>query len=246
MGPPGEADHRETRVPICGIGASAGGVEALQLFFEALPPNLGLAYVVVVHLAPDRKSELPGILGRRTKMPVVQVADDEKTKLEADHVYVIAPDRQLVITDTSVGAAPFDQPRGQRMAIDLFFRSLAEARGDGFAVVLSGSGADGALGAKAIKAHGGVVLVQDPADASHGDMPRAVMSTGVADLVLPVRELAERLGELARNKTRMWPLLDEWIEPIATDEERALRSVLDLLRKRTGHDFTHYKRSTVL
>jgi two-component system, chemotaxis family, CheB/CheR fusion protein len=233
---------------ICGVGASAGGVEALQQFFESVSPDLGLAYVVVVHLAPDHKSELPGILARRTKMPVVQIGDNGKTQLEPNHVYVVAPDRQLVIDDTAVGATPFVQPRGHRMAIDLFFRSLAEARGDGFAVVLSGSGADGALGAKAVKARGGVVLVQDPADATHGDMPRAVLATGVADLVLPVRELAVRLGEIAHNKTRMWPLLTETeeLEPIASDEERALRGVIELVKKRTGHDFAQYKRSTMV
>ncbi len=239
---------RPNTPPICGIGASAGGVEALQQFFESVSPDLGLSYVVVVHLAPDRKSELPGIIARRTKMPVVQVGDDDKTQLEPNHVYVIAPDRQLVINDTSVSAVPFVQPRGHRMVIDLFFRSLADARGDGFAVVLSGSGADGALGAKAIKAHGGLVLVQDPADATHGDMPRAVLATGVADLVLPARDLAVRLGELAHNKTRMGPLLTdaEELEPIASDEERALRGVLDLVKKRTGHDFAQYKRATMI
>src|SRR5215472_11044759 len=124
-------------VPVCGIGASAGGLEALRKFFDALPDDLGLAYVVIVHLAPDRKSDLPAIISRWTRMPVAQVGDHDKAKLQPDHVYVIAPDRKLEITDTAVGAARFDQVRGQRAAIDLFFRSLATARGDGFAVVLS-------------------------------------------------------------------------------------------------------------
>ena len=100
----------------------------------------------------------------------------------------------------SVGASPFDQPRGQRTAIDLFFRSLAAAHGDGFAVLLSGTGSDGAIGARAVKERGGLVLVQDPSEAVHSGMPRAAIATGVADLVLPVRELAARLAELARNK----------------------------------------------
>src|SRR5215470_15191319 len=141
-------------VPVCGIGASAGGLEALQQFFSVLPDDLKLAYVVIVHLAPDRKSDLPEIIGRWTNMPVTQVGDDDKAKLQPDHVYVIAPDRQLEITDTAVGAARFDQARGQRAAIDLFFRSLATARGDGFAVVLSGTGSDGSLGARAVKEGG--------------------------------------------------------------------------------------------
>ncbi len=229
-------------VRVCGIGASAGGIEALNTFFETLPVDLDLAYVVVVHLTPDRKSELPTILARRTSMPVVQVGDHEQTTLEVNHVYVIAPDRKLVITGTSVGAEPFEQPRGHRMAIDLMFRSLADALGDGFAVVFSGTGSDGAVGAKAVKERGGLVLVQDPNDAAYPEMPRAAIATGVADEVLPVKDLAVRLAALARMTPKILPLR----EPIQADEERALRGVFDLLKKSTGHDFSKYKRNAVL
>lgn len=240
--------ERTPRVPVCGIGASAGGVEALQQFFQALPPDLGLAYVVIVHLAPDRKSELPAILMRWTAMPVTQMGDNEQASIEPNHVYVIAPDRKLEITDALIGASPFDQPRGQRAAIDLFFRSLAERHGDGFAVVLSGTGTDGALGAKAVKGNGGVVLVQDPDEAAHGDMPRNVIATGIADVVLPVRDLARRLSELARNKQRIGPIVRavESNQQISEDEEKSLRNVLELVKKRTGHDFSRYKRATIL
>jgi two-component system CheB/CheR fusion protein len=236
------------KVPVCGIGASAGGVEALQQFFRTVPTDLGLAYVVIVHLAPDRKSELPAIIARWTTMPVVQVADHEQFQLQANQIYVIAPDRKLEIADSSVGASAFEQPRGQRAAIDLFFRSLAATHGDGFAVVLSGSGGDGALGAKAVKASGGVVLVQDPDEAARGEMPRNVMATGVADAVLPIQSLTARLAELARNKERIAPIVlaAEESEQIAENEERALRSVLDLVKKKTGNDFSRYKRSTIL
>ena len=235
-------------VPVCGIGASAGGVEALQQFFTSVRDDLGLAYVVVVHLAPDHKSELPAIIARWTTMPVVQVADHDTAKLVANQVYVIAPDRKLEITDTSVGASKFEQPRGQRAAIDLFFRSLAQAHGDGFAVILSGTGSDGAQGAKEVKGGGGLVLVQDPNEAAHGDMPRAVIATGVADVVLPVRELTARLAEFARDKERINPLVRaaEDVDQISDSEEKALKGVLDLLRKRTGHDFSKYKRTTVV
>jgi two-component system, chemotaxis family, CheB/CheR fusion protein len=231
--------------PVVGIGASAGGLEALQAFFQAVPADLGLAYVVIVHLAPDRKSDLPGILKRYTPMPVTQVGDHDKASLEADHVYVIAPNRKLEITDTGVGSSRFEQPRGQRAAIDLFFRSLAANHGDGFAVVLSGSGSDGAMGARAVKEAGGLVLVQDPKEADHDGMPRAVISTGTADVVLPVRELAARLAELVRAKSRISHLANS--EPrIEQDEEAGLSSVLDLLKARTGHDFSRYKRNTVV
>lgn len=235
--------------PVVGIGASAGGIEALQQFFSAIPDDLGLAYVVVVHLAPDRESELPAILARHTSMPVEQVGDHDTAKLAPDRIYVIAPNRKLEITETSVGASQFEQPRGQRSAIDLFFRSLAARHGDGFAIILSGSGTDGAVGAKAVKEAGGLVLVQDPREAAHDGMPRAVISTGVADVVLPVRELAARLPILARIKHEVAALLrtaEE--EPPLHDEdsERALRHILEMLRKRTGHDFSRYKRGTVL
>ena len=234
-------------VPVCGIGASAGGVEALQQFFTAVAPDLGLAYVVIVHLAPDHKSELPSILSRWTTMPVVQVGDRQET-LQPDHVYVIPPDRKLEIADSTVGASHFDQPRGHRTTIDLFFRSLALTHGDGFAVLLSGSGSDGALGARAVKERGGLILVQDPEEATHSGIPRAAIGTGVADLVLPVRELASRLGELVRSKSRLQAVEREAdsTDQTPADEDKALRGVLDLLRKRTGHDFSKYKRSTVL
>jgi two-component system CheB/CheR fusion protein len=236
------------KVPVCGIGASAGGLEALQQFFRTIPVDLGLAYVVIVHLAPDRKSELPAIITRWTMMPVVQVGDHEEFPLEPNHIYVIAPDRKLEITDSAVGASPFEQPRGQRAAIDLFFRSLAATHGDGFAVVLSGSGGDGAVGAKAVKAGGGVVLVQDPDEAVHGDMPRNVMAMGAADAVLPVHLLTARLAELARNKERIAPIVlaAEENEQTVEDEERALTNVLDLVKKRTGNDFSRYKRTTIV
>src|SRR5690348_13677923 len=110
------------RLPVAGIGASAGGVQALQVFFEALPDQVGIAFVVVVHLDPDSTSELPAILAARTAMPVIQV--EASASLKADHVYVIPPNRRLRITDDEVAADPFDEPRGQRAPIDLFLRSL--------------------------------------------------------------------------------------------------------------------------
>ncbi|MGN6453144.1 MAG: chemotaxis protein CheB [Steroidobacteraceae bacterium] len=235
------------RVTIVGIGASAGGIEALCEFFEAVPVDLGLAYVVIVHLAPDHNSELAAIIGRRTKMPVAEVTDD-KLELKPDHVYVVPPDRRLEISDTSIGAVPFDEPRGRRTAIDVFFRSLAQSHGDGFAVVLSGGGSDGAVGAKAVKEAGGLVLVQDPREAAHEGMPRAVIAAEIADLVLPVRQIAERLGELARHKEKLAALLPATAEEpsIADGDELLLKRIFDLVRVRTNHDFSRYKRATIL
>lgn len=241
-------DGTARSVPVVGIGVSAGGIEALQKFFLAVPPDLGLAYVVVLHLAPDHESELAAILSRQTKMSVSQVGDNDKVDLESNHVYVIAPDRKLEVFGRSIGASTFDEPRGARTAIDVFFRSLARSYKDAFAVVLSGSGTDGAMGAKAVKEAGGVVLVQDPREAAHNGMPRAVIETGAADVVLPIHELAARLGDLVRSKEQVSNLFGHAEDDgqIAGADGRALEGVLDLVKSHTGHDISKYKRTTVL
>src|SRR5215469_13744026 len=223
---------------LVGIGASAGGIRALQAFFAQLPPETGAAYVVVTHLDPQHRSELPQILAGHTQMPVIQVGATEE--LTANHVYVIPPDRRLHIIDHQVSAAHFEEPPGHRAAIDLFFRSVAERLGDGLAVILSGAGSDGAVGVKAVKEAGGIILVQDPSEAEYSSMPRSAIATGVADFVLPVHELVVRLVELIRLKrsgalTQEPPVDEEW-----------LGRILAHLRIRTGHDFSKYKRSTVL
>ena len=230
---------------VVGIGASAGGIEALQGFFSAVPTDLGLAFAVVVHLSPEHRSHLASIIGARTTMPVEQVTST--VPLKGNHVYVIPPDRQLQIADGQIGVYPFDEPRGQRAPIDLFFRSLAEQHGDGFGIILSGGGSDGAAGVKAIKAAGGLVLVQDPAEATHKSMPRAAIATHVADLVLPVRELAARLAELTHAKRRLLHSVVAGSQaPLGKNDEALLGRILAHLHARTGHDFARYKRGTVL
>ncbi len=234
-------------VTVVGIGASAGGIEALREFFDALPDDLGLAYVVVVHLAPNHESELATILGRCTRMSVVEVNDSKHLPIEPNCVYVIAPDRKLEISDTAIAASPFEQPLGRRAAIDTFFRSLAASYGDAFAVILSGGGSDGALGARAVKEAGGVVLVQDPQEAAHDAMPHAAIAADVADIVLPVRELAQRLAELARHRGKLVEFIRRTAEPKTDDDQEAvLKRIFDVVRARTGHDFTRYKRPTIL
>ncbi|HSC18251.1 MAG TPA: CheR family methyltransferase [Rhizomicrobium sp.] len=229
----------KSRKIVAGVGASAGGVKALIAFFEALPEKPDVAFVVIAHLDPQSHSQLPEILAAHSSMPVQQVTGT--SQLRTDCIYVISPDRQLEISDHHINAIPFEEPRGRRMPIDFFFRSLAEQHGDGFAVVLSGAGSDGAIGVRAIKEQGGIILVQDPDEAEYGMMPRAAISTEAADLVLPAAELAKRLAELAQSKRETADALSS-----ATQEEDVLRRILAHLRVRTGHDFSHYKRSTVL
>jgi two-component system CheB/CheR fusion protein len=226
------------RTTVVGIGASAGGVRALSQLFDALPDQLGAAFVVVVHLSPESRSELPNILSHRTKLGVVQVT--ETLPLRPDCIYVIPPDLQLKISDNEIAAIPFDEPRGKRAPIDSFFRSLASQHGDGLAVILSGGGSDGAIGVRAVKEAGGIILVQSPDEAEHDSMPRNAIATEVADFVLPIRQLAEQLAILVPAKGQI-PAITK-----APDEEEHLRRVLAHLRVRTGHDFSHYKRSTIL
>src|SRR5512144_2076702 len=232
-----ESKQPSTKPSIVGIGASAGGVQALLTFFEALPDRTGVAFVVIVHLAPESHSELPRILATRTRMPVTQVY--ESASLEPDHVYVIPPDRHLRISDNEISAHEFDSPRGRRAPIDLFFRSLAEQHGDAFAIILTGAGSDGAVGLKAVKEAGGIILVQDPNEAEYASMPRSAIATGLADFVLPLGEIAACVVELARSKARA---------PVGElrDADDYVRRILAYVRARTGHDFSQYKKSTVL
>jgi two-component system, chemotaxis family, CheB/CheR fusion protein len=235
----GGAGHKVAgkRFPTVGIGTSAGGVHALQMFFESLPDDVDAAFVVVVHLDPGRHSELSSILAARTRMPVTQVTG--LTPLEPRHVYVIPPNRQLRAADHHLAITEFDEPRWQRTPIDLFFRSLAAEGGDNFAIVFSGAGSDGSVGIKAVKEAGGIILVQDPDEAEYGSMPRSAVATGLADFVLPIREIAARLPELIRNRPS--PPSDDLTE---TDGE-AMQRILSHLRVRSGHDFSSYKKSTI-
>jgi two-component system CheB/CheR fusion protein len=230
---PGAADPL-----VVAIGASAGGLRALQTFFATIPADTGAAFVVVVHLDPERRSELANILAGRTKMPVLQVND--RAKLEGDHVYVIPPNKRLEMIDHEIATSPFQEARGARSPIDQFFRSAALRVGDGFAVIFSGAGSDGAVGVRAVKESGGIVLVQDPGEAEYPSMPRSAISTGVVDVVLPARELAIRLADLIRLKQ------SHSLANAPQIDEEQLRRILAHLRIRTGHDFSKYKRSTVL
>jgi two-component system, chemotaxis family, CheB/CheR fusion protein len=225
--------------PLVLIGASAGGIRPIEQFFSGVHDHTGAAFIVVIHLDPERRSELVNIIKARTRMAVTPVG--ERDKLEPNHVYVIPPDRWLQIVDHELSAMEFEQPRGQRAPIDALFRSVAKRVGDGFSIILSGAGADGANGVRATKEAGGIILVQDPNEAEYASMPRAAIATGVADFVLPVRQIAARIIELIEGKLTGTDLVD------GNDvDEDLLRRIMAHLRVRTGHDFSKYKRSTVL
>ncbi|MQW89072.1 chemotaxis protein CheB [Sinorhizobium saheli] len=230
---------QEADPPIVGIGASAGGVQALRDFFKHIPDDTGAAFVAILHLDPDVRSELADILSMRTKMPVTQV--EGEVGLESNHVYVIAPNTRLKIADGTISALPFEEARGHRAPIDLFFRSLAEQHGTAFAVILTGAGADGAIGVRAIKEAGGIVLVQDPHDAEYSSMPDNAIATETADFVLPLPALSEQLADLLANRTQLPP-----VRATRAGDEDMLGRILAHVRVRTGHDFSQYKRATIL
>jgi two-component system, chemotaxis family, CheB/CheR fusion protein len=223
--------------PICAIGASAGGVSALQEFFGAIKDELGLAYVVVIHLAPDRPSRLGSILAGRTAMPVEHV--ERASKIRSNCVYVISPGHELVVEGDNLMARPLTEPRSRRAPIDVFFRSVAAAGGDAMAVVLSGSGSDGALGIRAVKEAGGVIFAQDPDEAEYPEMPQSAIATGLVDFIAPIPALVQRIAEVTRSKKALNQLHE-------SEADEGFRKISRLLHARTGYDFSHYGRTTFM
>ena len=237
---PGDRDGQ--RPYVVGIGASAGGIEALKEFFHHVAPDSGAAYVVILHLSPDHDSQLAQVLQHSAPIPVTQVAGHAVIK--ANHVYVVPPNRMLRIEGDAIEVADITRKEERRAPVDLFFRSLADARGShSAAVVLSGTGPNGSSGLKRIKEYGGLVVVQDPETAKYGDMPRNSIATGLVDLVLPIAEMPKRILEF-HEQMRADGRSAELSPGAATDPE-AMREILTLLRIRTGHDFANYKPGTV-
>ena len=222
-------------LPIVGIGASAGGVEALEAFFRAVPAENAMGFVVVTHLPPNRDSLLAEILGRATRMPVVDARDDQP--VEAQHVYVLPAGAVLTMHKGRLRLRYTGAAEHERAPIDVFFTSLAEDQGEhAIGVVLSGGGSDGTLGLKALKENGGLTIAQgaNVTRPRFADMPSNAVAAGFVDLVLPVEEIPKRIIAYVRN----WPALD------AERSDEALSKIYTLLRTRTGHDFSEYKDQT--
>lgn len=176
------------RFPVVGIGASAGGLEALEELFRNMPGDTGMAFVLIQHLDPNHKSILTELIGRFTPMPVVEVKSG--LQVEPNRIYVIPPNRDLGILHGVLQLLEPTGPRHMRLSIDYFFRSLAQDQGaSAICIVLSGAGSDGALGLRAVKGEAGVALVQNPDTAAYDSMPRSALATGMADAVLAPREM---------------------------------------------------------
>ena len=206
-----------------------------------MPDKTGLAFIVAAHLDPTQKSHLSELLSRCTRMAVVQI--EEAITVEPDHVYVIAPDQELMIQGGTITPSKPTMPRGHRHPVDSFLRSLAEDQGErAVAIILSGTGSNGSMGLRFIKAEGGVVIVQKPETAAFQGMPRSAIGTGIADLVLPPEEMSDALLSLARHSYVRQPAQ---AAAEATPEEQ-LRTLLTLVRMQTKRDFGSYKKATLL
>jgi two-component system CheB/CheR fusion protein len=228
---------------IVGLGASAGGIDAFKGFFQQVPADSGLTYVVILHLSPDHASQLSEVLQSSSRIPVTTVTD--KVRVERDHVYVVSPRHSLAMQDGYLVQSENTRIEERRAPIDIFFRTLAESRGaHAVAVVLSGSGADGSMGLKRVKERGGLCLVQDPNEAEYRGMPHQAMATGLVDAVLPVTSMPARI--LAYRDSLAAVRLSDEPQPRTEPDEQALHEIFTLLRVRTGHDFANYKRATIL
>jgi two-component system, chemotaxis family, CheB/CheR fusion protein len=235
-----ESPAREEAFRIVGIGASAGGLEAFEQFFENMPSDKNMAFVIVQHLDPTGHSSKPQILSRFTRMPV-KVATDGMP-VEPNSIYLLPPNKNMGIQNGALYLQEPTRPPGLRLPIDFFFRSLAKEEGaDTICIILSGTGTDGTLGLQAIKAELGTVFVQDPESAKYDGMPRSAIETGLADFILKPSDMPEKLIQFvehsAVNGAGFGVTTKEAVEP--------LKEIFASLRARTGHDFSRYKQTTI-
>ncbi|TKB05968.1 chemotaxis protein CheB [Desulforhopalus sp. IMCC35007] len=228
--------------PIVGIGASAGGLEAFESFFKAMPATPGIAFVLVAHLDPTHTSILPELIQNKTKMKVLQVTDN--MKVQANHVYIIPPNKEMAILNGSLQLMEMLKPRGANLPIDSFLRSLAQDQGSNAScIILSGTGTDGTLGLRAIKGEAGMTMVQDEESAKYNGMPRSAIATGLVDYVLPADKMPEQLLKYVKHVTET-----STSKVFDKDEklQNGLKKIFILLRAGTGHDFSLYKKNTIL
>lgn len=229
-----------SRFPIVGIGASAGGLEAMSQFFENMPQKNGMAFVVIQHLDPTHEGILPELLQRITAMKVHQATD--RLKIKPDCVYVIPPNKSLSILNGVLHLFEPVEVRGLRLPVDYFFRSLADDQQQGsIGIILSGMGSDGSLGLKAIKERNGIVLVQDPDSAKFDGMPRSAIGSVIADIIAPADVLPLRLISYLKHTSELKtePELD-------SKSKSSIEKIIILLRQKSGHDFSEYKKNTLV
>ena len=226
-----------------GIGASAGGLEAISALIEEIPAASGMAFLVVQHLAPSRPSLLPEILAKRTAMPVLEAVED--MAVEVDHLYIIPPNASMSVAQGRIRLRPRDDTLGPPMPVDDLLDSLAKDQGvNAIGVILSGSGSDGALGLQAVQHEGGITFAQDDATARFNSMPRAAIGLGCVDFVLSPKDIANEIMRLGQHLRSAWAQRES-PAPLTDHVEASLRPMFRLLRNACDIDFTNYKRGTI-
>jgi two-component system CheB/CheR fusion protein len=232
--------EEEASVPVVGIGASAGGLDAFRKFFVNMPPDSGMAFVLVQHLSSPHTSLLDDLVRRYTQMEVYLVIDG--IKVQPNCTYVIPPDKDLALLNGRLYLMEPEAERGLRLPINYFFRSLAQDQGErAICIVLSGTGSDGTLGVKAVKEVGGMTMAQDVSTTQYDGMPRSAVATGLVDFVLPPEEMPEQLLAYISHT------LSAEVEPVTLEPTttESLQQVFVLLRSQTGYDFSYYKQNTI-
>ena len=227
---------------IVGIGASAGGLKPLKKFFATLPDRTGMAFIVVVHLSPEHKSNLAELLQQETSLPVEQVT--KETEIKQDCIYAIPPGKLLKVGDNHIELSESKDHRYSQNVIDQFFRSLGNAKkSNSVGIILSGTGNDGTVGLKTIKEQGGMIIVQQPSEAEYSGMPQSAINTGLADKILSVEEMAAELTKYKKSSATYRE--EEETESLSDTDEKIISKILARVRAETEHDFSHYKSSTV-
>jgi len=227
--------------PIVGIGASAGGLETLNDFFSVMPPDCNMAFVVIQHLSPQHTSIMASLMDKHTKMSVREIKD--AMKLEPNHVYLNPPGKNVAIFNRRLHLLEPVKNGVINMPIDFFFRSLSEDQGEkAIGIILSGTASDGTLGIKAIKGEGGMAMVQAPDTAKYDGMPRSAIETGVVDFILPVEKMHETLMGYVQHPFLESPGKIKLMEPSIKNQ---IQKIFTLIRSATGHDFSHYKQTTI-
>lgn len=233
----------DTPLAIVGIGASAGGLEALEQFFSHMPADNGMAFIVIQHQDPEQPSLLSEILQRYTEMPVTEIAK-AGTDARQNTVYIKPPDFDLSIIGGRLTLLEPRKTAGRKMPIDIFFRQLAEDQdGKAVGIVLSGMGSDGTLGIRALKEHPGMVMAQEPSSAIYASMPESAIATGLVDFIAPAESLPQLLIDYIEASSQQPKLLHA---PARELPEDALAKIFILIRSKTGQDFSLYKRNTII
>lgn len=234
-------ENKQKHLLIVGIGASAGGLKAFEHFFSRMAPDSGMAFILIPHLDPGHVSMLPELLRKYTAMALLQANDG--TKVEPNTIYIIPPNKKMAIKRGTLMLTEPTEPRGLRLPIDTFFRSLAEDQGsNAIGVILSGTATDGTMGLKAIKQAGGLVIAQDPASAEFDGMPRSAIETGLVDYVLAPEKIAEQILNYAKGSR---PQRGAATTDLLDNSPDTVEKICHVVRSQTGHDFSSYKKSTI-